>query len=545
MRPVPHALVGHQRSGLCQLQRRGLHVALADTENQGFAGEPGLTASGSLPVTGRHQAWGFFEHVQGDFLADAELVHVRGKPIDAQLVSQVVKIGVVGAHDRGVQIDPAVTGTVPVTVFVVVIGQLIETRIEHPRSWCHDTCIKTGNGDRRLDGRTRWIEPAQDPVEQRPVDGIAQLGVGLEADAGHEQVRVEAGCADHRQHFTGFRVQRHNGATTPAQRSLGRFLQIDVQAQDNVLAGNRIGTLEHPQHAAAGVGFDFLVTDLTMKLGLVETLDAGLADMVGAAVIDRIEAFELFLVDAAHVADRMREMRPLRIMPDQLRHDLDARQAELIDRNQGNLLFRQLEQNGNGLKRTPPLLHAFFENDPVVRRELQYLDDGVQHCGPVAGTLTRNRKTETGPVVRHHDAVAVIDQAPAGRNRLNVNPIVFRKRRVVVVLNDLQKIQSGDQHAHQQHDRHSTEHDPAAHQACVFLMVFEADRLRHLGRIHSKNDATCDKGARTELSRRDTSAHRSGYAPADAARSAATATSVARCAHRLPAQAPRDRPPSD
>jgi hypothetical protein len=31
-----------------------------------------------------------------------------------------------------------------------------------------------------------------------------------------------------------------------------------------------------------------------VQLGFVETLDAGFADMVGAAVIDRIEGFKLF-----------------------------------------------------------------------------------------------------------------------------------------------------------------------------------------------------------------------------------------------------------
>ncbi|RMU59346.1 hypothetical protein ALP29_201203 [Pseudomonas syringae pv. avii] len=43
---------------------------------------------------------------------------------------------------------------------------------------------------------------------------------------------------------------------------------------------------------------------------------------------------------------------------------------------------------------------------------------------------------------------------------------------MIVVLDDLQVIQTGNQYAHQQHDRHSTEHDPAAHQTCVFFVVF-------------------------------------------------------------------------
>ncbi|MCY1432361.1 hypothetical protein D9M71_483540 [compost metagenome] len=49
VRPDPLAAIGHQRHGLGQLQRRGLHVALADAEDQGFAGEPGLAAGGAFP----------------------------------------------------------------------------------------------------------------------------------------------------------------------------------------------------------------------------------------------------------------------------------------------------------------------------------------------------------------------------------------------------------------------------------------------------------------------------------------------------------------
>ena len=132
VRSVPHAFVRHQRRGLGQLQRSGLHIALADTQDQGFAGEPRLAAGRTLPLPRRHQAGGFFEHVQGDFLTEAELAHVGRQPINSQFMGQVVKIGVVGAHDRGVQVDIAVTGAVPVTVLVIVVGQHVVARVVHP-----------------------------------------------------------------------------------------------------------------------------------------------------------------------------------------------------------------------------------------------------------------------------------------------------------------------------------------------------------------------------------------------------------------------------
>ncbi|MNE32986.1 hypothetical protein D3C80_1266260 [compost metagenome] len=133
VRTVPLAVVGNQGRGLGQLQRRGLHVALADPENQGFAREPGLAPGRALPLTGWHEPRRFFEHVQGDLLADAETVHVGGQTVDAQLVGQVVEVGVVGTHDRRIQVHPAVTGAVPVTVFMVVVGQHVVTGVVYPR----------------------------------------------------------------------------------------------------------------------------------------------------------------------------------------------------------------------------------------------------------------------------------------------------------------------------------------------------------------------------------------------------------------------------
>src|SRR3546814_1022286 len=100
---------------------------------------------------------------------------------------------------------------------------------------------------------------------------------------------------------------------------------------------------------------------------------------------------------------------------------------------------------------------------------------------------------------------------------------------MVLVLNHLDKIQARDQHTNQRHDRNCTEHDAPTHQAGVFFVVLDADRLRHEGRI------TCGKGARTGLSRHDTTVRRSESAPAGAATSMATKTSADRPGHKPPA----------
>ncbi len=479
VRTVPDTFVRHQCRGLGQLQRRGLHIALANAKNQGFTREPRLATGRSFPLPRRHQAGGFLEHVQGDLLAEAELAHVGGQAVDAQLMRQVVKIGVVGAHDRGVQVDIAVTGAVPVTVFMIVVGQHVVARVEHPAGGRDHPRVQTGNRHRRLDRRPRRVQTAQYAVEQWPVNGVTQLGVSLEADAGHEQVGVKAWLADHRQHFAGLRIQGNHRAATTAQGHLRRFLQFDVQAQHDVLAGHRIGAFEHPQHAATSVGLDFFVTHLAVQLGLVETLDAGLADMVGAAVIDRIEGFQLFFVDSPHVTDRVSKVRPLRVMPHQLRHHFHTRQTELVHRDPCDLLFGQLKQDRYRLERPAPLFHAFLEDRPVFRRQLQHLDDHIEDLLPVTGALTGHAQTEAGPVIRHYHAIAVEDQPAGRRDRLHMHPVVFRQGGVIVVLDNLQEIQACDQHTQQRHHHDCAKHHTRAYKTCVFLVVLDADRLGH------------------------------------------------------------------
>ena len=108
--------------------------------------------------------------------------------------------------------------------------------------------------------------------------------------------------------------------------------------------------VEHAHHPALGVGLDFLIAHMTMQLAFVEALDAGLANRLGAPVFGAVDYFGLLLVDTPHVTNRMGEMRQ-RVLADELWFDLQARQAELVDRHQGDLLFAQPHYQGDRLER--------------------------------------------------------------------------------------------------------------------------------------------------------------------------------------------------
>ncbi|MNO07571.1 hypothetical protein D3C81_2298270 [compost metagenome] len=48
--------------------------------------------------------------------------------------------------------------------------------------------------------------------------------------------------------------------------------------------------LEHPQHTSLSIGLDLLITDMTVQLRFVEFFDPGLADGLGASVLDGIQS---------------------------------------------------------------------------------------------------------------------------------------------------------------------------------------------------------------------------------------------------------------
>ncbi|MNS56656.1 hypothetical protein D3C72_895210 [compost metagenome] len=484
VRAVPHALARQQAGGLGQLQRGDLHVALADAQDQRLAREPGLAPGGALPLGRRHQPGRLLEHVQRHLLAQAELGHVVVQAVDAQLVRQVVEVGVVGTHDGGVHIHPAIAAAVPVAVLVVVVGQLVVAGVEHPAARGDHAAVEAGDGHLRLHRRTGGIQAAQHAVEQRAVDGIAQGGVLFEADALDEQVGVEAGVADHRQHVAIGRVEHHHRAAAVAQGLFRGQLQVGVQGQDDVLARGRGLVVEHTHHPALGVGLDLLVAHMTVQLAFVEVLDAGLADRLGAPVFGAVEGLGLFLVDAPHIAHRVGEMLGQRVLADELWFHLQAWQAELVHRHQGDLLFAQADHQGHRLERLAATAQVLVELLAVVVGQAQHLGQGIEHLGRVAaGPLAGHGQVEAGLVVGQHHAVAVVDQPALGGDGQHVHTVVFRYGGLLVVLQHLQHIEPAHQDGDQAEDQGGAGQKPAVDQVLFLFVVLEGYGLRHRGSV--------------------------------------------------------------
>ena len=138
-------------------------------------------------------------------------------------------------------------------------------------------------------------------------------------------------------------------------------------------------------------------------------------------------------------------MITLRVMTDKLGVNINARQAVLIDGQQGNLLFAQFVQQGRGVKWMARLLHGFGEHGTVVFGQMQNTDHRIQHFGGISRPLAGDGHVEAGLIIGQQHAIAIVDKPAFRWDGQHVHPIVLGHRRVVGELGHLQKVHAPDQ----------------------------------------------------------------------------------------------------
>jgi hypothetical protein len=124
----------------------------------------------------------------------------------------------------------------------------------------------------------------------------------------------------------------------------------------------------------------------------------------------------------------MGEVLGQRVLADELRLDLQARQAELVDRDQGDLLFAQADHQGDRLERLAATAQVFVELLAVVFAEAEDLGQASSTLAESPGALAGHGQVEAGLVVGQHHAVAVVDQPALGGDGQHVHAVVFRHR---------------------------------------------------------------------------------------------------------------------
>jgi len=164
-------------------------------------------------------------------------------------------------------------------------------------------------------------------------------------------------------------------------------------------------------------------------------------------------------------------MRAQRVMAYELRLNVQPRQAELVDRQQSDLLFGQLVEQGHRFKGVTRLLEILVEQDAVFGRQVEDAHQFIEHLVGVPGALAGHGQVEAGPVIGQQHTVAIVDHAALRRDRQHMHTVVFGNGRVIVELDDLEKIHARHQAGAEDHHDQGASDQPPIDQTGLFLVV--------------------------------------------------------------------------
>src|SRR5665213_1874741 len=125
-----------------------------------------------------------------------------------------------------------------------------------------------------LEGRAGRIGTSDGLVEQRLVVGSGQLAPLRAGDADIEPVGIETGCGGKRQDIAVGRVHYHAGSAFAAQALMDETLQLAIEADPDIQAGDAGILALLAVHPAIGIDFDAAGAGAAAELLVEFFLDA-------------------------------------------------------------------------------------------------------------------------------------------------------------------------------------------------------------------------------------------------------------------------------
>ena len=238
------------------------------------------------------------------------------------------------------------------------------------------------------------------------------------------------------------------------------LLQFGIDGQVKILPGVRLLAPDHAQHAALGIDLDVFHAHLPVQARFVETLDAGLADMRGAAVARGVNAFQISRIDSSHIADHMREQLAERVTPVQIRHHFHARETMPVHGEARHLDLAQAQLDRHRLEAAPRARRG-QEALGILVRQLDHLTQSRDHVVQVLDILAHCVQPVGRHVVGQQAAVAVVDQPARRHDRPRLDAVGLRAGVEFVETGDLQPGKARAQHHERQHHQHERHHRPA------------------------------------------------------------------------------------
>ena len=279
-----------------------------------------------------------------------------------------------------------------------------------------DTLAEEGQSLRRLERGARRIESHDGAVIEWLPDVLAQFDVLLRALTAYHQTGVVGGRRDHAEHLASRGLNGHDRADFVLHQPLAEGLQLEVDAEGEVLAG--LGpAVEGTVHIAAldtavGIAQQDLNALLAAKLLLVAALHAALADVVAGLVV--VVVLDVSWRHLGHVAQDVGGIRIL-ILPDAAALDVEARETVHLLLEHGELLVGELaHENLLGEPRVAWVQSAVGDGVHAVVELLTSNVEGIAELSGIesAACLVHDDHDVVGRLVEHQQlAVAVGDNA--------------------------------------------------------------------------------------------------------------------------------------
>ena len=291
-------------------------------------------------------------------------------------------------------------------------------------------------------------------------------------DADGEIVGVGRGAADHGQHFAGARIESDDGAGPRAERLFGDLLQIEINGELNLFAGNGI-LLRKVIHFLA----DAVDDDAAHAVGahqdvVVLALETGFADHVAGTQF-AVAGFDLLFAGFTDVPGGVGE--------EAIGHITAARNGEHFEYgNIGAMRLDEIEIGAGGFRLDDDGL-KFGQIAGVLQLVVQIVDgdaEAVGNGGEILfdefGIVAEEQNGKRGTIV-DQDAAIAIEHASARRDDGNgANAILFGHLAVLVAVDDLQFPEAEQQQADHAHDDVGDDGEPRLRQSIV-----TAKRKRH------------------------------------------------------------------
>ncbi len=192
------------------------------------------------------------------------------------------------------------------------------------------------------------------------------------------------------------------------------------------------------------IHLDFLIPGFAMQHRLIIAFDALLTDVVvGGIVLANslfIKTFVIVVINFRHVADHVRQVRPIGILAVFVAADVNAGKAVLVHREAGDFFIRQLGFQDHRFITATGMQRA-GEGIDIVRRQVDNRRQFSQQRLHVLNFIGNDFNVMPGHVSDQRDAIAIENNPSRWGDRDHFDVILIGSGLIILILLYLQMVQ--------------------------------------------------------------------------------------------------------